>query len=321
MPAGPARVRQDLTRLLGEAQAGVVLERRSLPPSAAPDLLADRRLAGETLRFLFGLPGWSTDYPVKVALALHPRCPLSLLRILVNSLRLTDLVQVMGSREIPRAAARMAADLFGKRLPDTPLGRKIQLSRTGGRLVHEQLLQDRDPRVLTFLLDGPLLTEGDLVKLLRHRETTAEMVALVAGAGRWNSRYRLRLELVRHPHTTGEARLTAAEGLLLQDLQLLLEQKDLSPGTQRVLYTVLDKRIEAQSDEEQLALARSGPGRHTVNLLLGGRREAVLLRLLRDGRLDPAQRRALANDPHCPAAVRRELGDPGEGEGKGQATD
>jgi len=319
MAAGRGKVRHDLARLLGGEQAGQLMERRALPPSAAPELLGDRRLSGETLRFLFGLPGWSTDYPVKVALALHPRCPLSLLRVLVNALRLSDLVQVMTSRDIPRAGARMAADLFGKRLPDTPLGRKIQISRIGGRLVHEQLLQDRDPRVLAFLLEGPLLTEGDLTKLLRHRETSAEQVALVAGSHRWNSRYQLRLELARHPLTGRDERLTAADGLLIQDLQLLLDRKDLSPENQRVLYTVLDKRIEAQSDEEQLALARSGPGRRTVNLLLRGRREAVLLYLLRDGRLDPNQQWALANDPLCPSAIRREMAAAGVAEGQAES--
>ncbi len=297
------KVRRDLARLLGDQRADRLLEHRNLPPGDAPELLGDRRLSDETLRFLFSLPGWNTDYPVKAAMSLHPRCPLSLLRILINSLRLADLVQVMTSRDIPRAGSRMAADLFGKRLPETALGRKIQLSRTGGRLVHEQLLRDPDPRVLAFLLDGPLLTEGDLVKLLRDPKTTAEKVGLVAGSERWRPRYQIRLELARHRFTGEEERSGAASGLLIQDLQALLDDRNLSPETQRLLYTILRDRIEDQSDEEQLALARSRPGRHTVNLLLGGCREAVILELLQRRQLEPAQCQALANDPHCPAAV------------------
>ncbi len=300
-------VRQDLVRLLGEAQAAQVLEHRNLPPGRAPELLGDRRLSGETLRFLFGLPGWKTDYPVKAALALHPRCPLSLLRILINSLRLRDLVRVITSRDISRAGVRMAADLFGQRLPETALGRKIQLSRTGGRVVHEQLLRDKDPRMLEFLLDSPLLTEGDLVKLLRDPQATREKVTLLAGAARWRTRYQLRLELARHRLTNAEERSTAAAGLLHQDLQALLDDRNISPEAQRVLYTVLRDRIGAQTAEEQLALARSRPGRHTVNLLLGGWREPVILELLTRGALEPAQCLALANDPQCPAAVQEVL--------------
>ncbi len=297
------KVRGDLVRLLGENRADQVLENRNLPPGDAPELLGDRRLSGETIRFLFSLPGWNTDYPVKAAMSLHPRCPLSLLRVLVNSLRLADLVQVMTSRDIPRAGARMAADLFGKRLPETALGRKIQLSRTAGRVVHEQLLRDTDPRVLEFLLEGALLTEGDLVKLLRDPKTTPEKVRLVACSPRWRSRYQLRLELARHRFTGEEERSGAASGLLIQDLQALLDDQNLPPDTQRLLYNALRNRIEAQSDEEQTALARSRPGRHAVNLLLTGHREAVILELVRRGGLEPAQYLALANDTKCPAAV------------------
>jgi hypothetical protein len=289
--------------MLGEERAHQVLEHRNIPPGDAPELLGNRRLSGETLRFLFSLPGWSTDYPVKTAMSLHPRCPLSLLRILINSLRLADLVQVMASRDIPRAGTRMAAELFGKRLPETALGRKIQISRSGGRVVHEQLLGDPDPRVLEFLLEGPLLTEGDLVKLLRDPRTSPEKVRLVAGSPRWCSRYQLRLELARHPLSGAEQRSRAAAGLLIQDLQALLEDRNLSPEAQRLLYNALGERIETQTDEEQTALVRSGPGRHTVNLLLGGHRETVILELLRRNQLEPAQCLALANDPRCPAAV------------------
>lgn len=296
-------VRQDLARFLGEVQADQVLERRSLSTGRAKELLGDHRLAGDTLRFLFSLPGWSTDYPVKAAMVLHPRCPLSLLRILINSLRLADLVQVMASRDIPRAGVRMAADLFGKRLPETALGRKIQLSRIGGRIVHEQLLRDGDPRVLEFLLESPLLTEGDLVKLLRDPQVSGGKVALIAGSSRWRARYQLRLELARHPLTGGEERQGAASGLLFQDLQFLIDDRDLSPEAQKVLYTVLRQRIEDQSDEEQTVLARSKPGRYMVNLLLGGRREPVVLELLQRAVLDQAQYLALANDPLSPAAV------------------
>jgi len=312
--AGREKVRRDLVRLLGRTAADGLLERRDLAPGAAGDLLADRRLAPETLRFLFALPGWSTDYPVKAVMALHPRCPLSLLRVLVNSLRLTDLVQVMASREIPRAGARMAAELFGKRLPEMPLGRKKQLARTGGRAVHEQLMGDRDPQVLDFLLaESPLLTESDLLKLLRNPRVAPEKVDLVALSDRWRQRYRLRLELARHPLTAMEPRREAAAGLLIQDLQALLEEKDLSTEAQQLLYTVLRSRIDELSDGEQLALARSRPGRHTVNLLLGACREPVLLDLLQRTVLDAAQVLALANDPRCPEGVLETLaglGDP-----------
>lgn len=308
--AGRERVCRDLERMLGRAAAERLLEKRDLPPAAAGDLLGDRRLAPETLRFLFALPGWSADYPVKAAMALHPRCPLSLLRVLVNSLRLTDLVRVVASREIPRAGARMAADLFGKRLPEIPLGRKKQLARTAGRAVHEQLMGDGDPQVLEFLLaESPLLTEADLVKLLRNPRVAPEKVALVARSDRWRNRYQLRFELARHPHTAKEARLAAAAGLLLQDLRALLEEKSLSTGAQQLLYTVLRSRIEKQSDEEQLALARSRPGRRTENLLLGARREPVLLELLRGKGLEAVQVMALANDPHCPEGVLEALAD------------
>jgi len=255
-------LQRDLSRLLGEEQAAQLLERRNLPPGSAAELLADRQLNPETIRFLFGLPGWNTDYQVKSVMALHSRCPLSLLRVLINALRLSDLVAVMTSREIPRAGTRMAADLLGKKLPETPLGRKIQLSRTGGREVHEQLLRDPDPGLLRFLLaEGPLLTEGDLVKLLRDPKTTAAQVALVAAAERWNSRYQLRLELARHRLTPDAERRQAISVLMLQDLRTLLDDRGLSPDVQRLLYTVLRQRISEMSDEEQSALARSAPGR------------------------------------------------------------
>ncbi len=75
----------------------------------------------------------------------------------------------------------MAADLFGKRLPETALGRKIQLSRSGGRVVHEQLLRDPDPRVLEFLLEGALLDfECEVHCSLRSRYRSCLPVATAA---------------------------------------------------------------------------------------------------------------------------------------------
>ena len=105
---------------------------------------------------------------------------------------------------------------------DLPLGIRRQAARATDRFLIDRLLHDRDHRVISMLLENPLLVERDVVSVAARRPTRPEILEIVSKHRKWASRYRVRKALACNPYTPHQISRRLLSTLMYQDLRELL---------------------------------------------------------------------------------------------------
>ncbi len=133
------------------------------------------------------------------------------------------------------AAAPQAVDEDTQRVPaqggrdgrPLTLGERKALARRPSRDLLVKVIRDPHPDVVRILLGNPRLTEDDLVRLCARRPIAPEVLREVARSPRWVVRYRVRLAILRNPHTPLDLALPLVAGLNAQDARTIAASEDL----------------------------------------------------------------------------------------------
>lgn len=224
----------DLRIATGDALTQLVLESPSnelLPALDNPALdenhilLILRRvdISDSFIRDIVQRPQWSSSYPIKAAVSLHPHTPRELSMNFVKFLFWRDLAKILNSYQVPPAVRRMAEVNLRDRMQEISLGERISLARMAPREVIKVLRHDRNERILGALLDNPRTTEDDLLVLANSARTPPNILSLLAHSQRWASRQQLRLALARNPRLPVKSALPLLKGMVERDLLGLLE--------------------------------------------------------------------------------------------------
>jgi hypothetical protein len=107
------------------------------------------------------------------------------------------------------------------------LGERKSLARRPSRDLLAKVLRDPHPDVVRILLGNPRLTEDDLVRLCARRPIAPEVLREVARSPRWVVRYRVRVAILRHPHTPLDLALPLVAGLNAQDARTIAASEGL----------------------------------------------------------------------------------------------
>lgn len=102
-------------------------------------------------------------------------------------------------------------------LDSTP-GERTAAARGRNRETLDRLMHDRDPRVITALLDNPRITERDVIRIAAMRPTAPDVLERIAAHTRWSGRYRVRKALAFNPCTPTPLARLLLPTLLRQDL-------------------------------------------------------------------------------------------------------
>jgi hypothetical protein len=144
---------------------------------------------------------------------------------------------------------------------DLPLGIRRQAARTTNRFVIDRLLHDKDYRVISQVLQNPLLVERDVVSIAARRPTRPEILEIVSKHRKWASRYRIRKALACNPYTPHQVSRRLLSTLMLQDLRDLLSMgavpEALRNEARRILAERKPKTVRTKEEEPQ-ALEESG---------------------------------------------------------------
>lgn len=188
-------------------------------------LLARKNLPRELLEAVAGNEQLAASQRVKAALVRHPHTPRLLSLRLLKFLYLFDLVTVILQPAVPAEIKRVAEDQIIARSEQLPLGQQITLARRGtARVVAALLLLGQEP-VIPAGLDNPLLTEAELLRVLRRDDLQPEVVEQIAQHAKWSHRYDVRLQLVRHPLTPLARALGFLPDLKPADLEVIASDK------------------------------------------------------------------------------------------------
>jgi len=143
----------------------------------------------------------------------------------------------------------------------------------------KSLVHEASEESLLALLENPNLEEPHVVLMLERLDLPANVLAAVAGEGKWTSSEGVRLRLARHPRTPKRFALAAVRQLFLFDLVRLSLLPSAPADIRRVAEEVILTRVPHLAVGEKLTLARRGPARVAGALLAEGHAQAVKLAL------------------------------------------
>lgn len=216
---------------LGETELRLLLERKDLPVAVLEEVGRRKPLL--------------KNYPVKRALAFHPRTPRLVSLRLLRDLYLMDLAQLALLPGIPGELKRNAEEQLVARLPQLPLGQKITLARRGPARVAGALLAEGHAQVLSVVLDNAHLTEAQILKVLSRENLRHAVLQAIAHHRKWSCAYNVRLALVRHPASTLSTVLAYLPELTVSDLRELAAPGIVSENLRKYLQAEIQRRMRA----------------------------------------------------------------------------
>lgn len=174
------------------------------------------------------LAALSTLDPMQVAPKKSTR-PLDLPPAIAAALDISEKVPVSGPGTPPQL-----------RVPDLGLGRPVSLgerkslARTRDRTLLLRVLRDPSPDVVKILLENPTLTETDILRLVSRRPVNDAVLREVFGCVRWAVQYRIRLALVKNPHTPLDIAVLLTATLRDRDAQVIFASPELDETVRKV---------------------------------------------------------------------------------------
>ena len=138
------------------------------------------------------------SHQLVLALVKNPVTSGSLVRNLLPSLRIFELVDLCFIPGVTPDQRLAAERTIIQRLPTTPIGNKITLARRATSVVVGELLKEGDSRTLEACLNSPRLREAPVFQLLNGTAATATTISIVARHSRWNQRPNLRLAILKN---------------------------------------------------------------------------------------------------------------------------
>lgn len=230
---------------LDETQLRLLLNRKDIPTEILDEVARRKPLL--------------KNYPVKRALAFHPRTPRLVNLRLVRELYLMDLVQLTLLPGTSTELKRIAEEQLVARLPQLPLGQKITLARRGTARVAGALLAEGHAQVLPIALDNPGLTEAQVLKALSRENLPLGVVKAVANHRKWSHTYNVRLALVRHRSSTLSTILAYLPELTVSDLRELAAPGIVSENLRKYLLAEIQQRIRKSEKSAKVTDATSDP--------------------------------------------------------------
>ncbi len=254
--SGSEEIRKEQAMAAGEKEIAGYLHDPS--PSVIRALLQNRHLVEEDvliiakrknlpsdiLEMIFKDKRWAESYPVRHALALNPRSPLSVSLSIARYLRIFDLEEITRSHFIPLVFRRKVEMIVNERIPAMPLGNKKTLAKKAGGDVLLKLLLDADAEVVKLCLNNPHITEGHLFKVISRKDTRAETILMIAEHPNWSSRTQIRFSLVRNAHTPLSLSVRFIAAMKLVDLRDLYADPSLPVTIKPFIHRELWQRGE-----------------------------------------------------------------------------
>lgn len=123
--------------------------------------------------------------------------------------------------------SRVSSNAGEKRSDEIPSGMRVTMAKSGNRRQLERMFSDTNPLVIRALLKNPSLTESDVLKLSSRRPAEGDVQREVFRNRKWSARYAVKKALVLNPYTPTEIGIKIVHMLMVQDVRLVAESRDL----------------------------------------------------------------------------------------------
>lgn len=155
-----------------------------------------------------------------------------------------------------------------QKLPDESLGRRKAMARGRDRFALDRLVHDRNPAVLRNLLDNPLCTERDVVRIAAMRPTSSACVEVVFRHPRWIARHRVKVAIASNPWTPPDLAIAILPHLLRPELRWIATHAGMAEPVREEARTLLAPRrtLPSRHDEARPRGTTDAAGDEEVDL-------------------------------------------------------
>jgi hypothetical protein len=229
-----------------------VISRILLNPHLTEDLaliIAGRRnVQPRILESLYQTGKWKESYHIALALCKNQQTPQKISLALVKTIRTIDLSDLTRNKQVPVFLRTKAEAYIMEKILTMPLGIKISLARRASSNVIIKLIEDGMKEVVRVCLDNPLLTEGDISKIIHMKKIASHVIRQIAEHPKWANRYDIQRALIRHRHTPLSIVVTYLYRIKTTDLKELRKDPEVPSSTKPFLYRELLDRGEIIPD-------------------------------------------------------------------------
>jgi hypothetical protein len=207
-------------------------------------------LAPEELDQILGDRAARKFHAVRRALAGHPRTPRREALSLVSTLFWRDLAHLSADSRVHPEVRRAADRDLLRRIPEMALAERVDLAKNVGRGTLVYLRMDRDPRVLSAVLDNRFATEPDVVQAAANADASPELLEVIAVHPRWSLRSAVRGALLRNSRLPGRLAVGFLTRASRDDLEGLLGKQGVPRFLRLCAQRVLAERAGEDYDRE-----------------------------------------------------------------------
>ncbi len=172
---------------------------------------------------------------IRLAVASHPRTPRHVSLPLLRHLYTFDLMYLALTPVVPADVKKAGDEALVTRLGTVSSGEKLSLARRASGRIAEQLLLEKEPRIMEAALENPRLTEMSIVKALMRADASAAFVQAVCHHGKWSQRREVRVALLRNEKTPLARALEFAHSFSVAILKEILNNSRLPAATKSSL--------------------------------------------------------------------------------------
>jgi len=114
-----------------------------------------------------------------------------------------------------------------------------------------RLLHDQNPAVIHILLQNPILTVKEIIKIASKRPTSPQVLWQVYRNVKWINHYSVKKSLINNPYCPTQISLSLIHFMLEQDLEDIAENQVLHPKIQESAWELLQERIKARQERNK----------------------------------------------------------------------
>jgi hypothetical protein len=182
---------------------------------------------------------------VRLALIAHPKAPRHIALPLLRHLYTFDLMYMALTPVVPADIKKAAEEVLLTRLEKISIGEKLSLARRASGRVAEQLLLQKEPRIIDAALENSRMTETSIVKAVVKTEASPALIHAVCHHQKWSQRRDVRIALLRNEKTPLARALEFAQSLSVPTLQQTLKKSALPSGVKKCLLNSKAKAINS----------------------------------------------------------------------------
>jgi hypothetical protein len=182
---------------------------------------------------------------VRLALIVHPKAPRHIALPLLRHLYTFDLMYVALTPVVPADIKKAAEEVLLTRLEKISIGEKLSLARRASGRIAEQLLFQKEPRIIDAALENSRITETSIVKAVVRTEAPPALIHAVCHHQKWSQRRDVRIALLRNEKTPLARALEFAQSLSLPTLQQTLKKSALPSGVKKCLLNSKAKAVKS----------------------------------------------------------------------------